>query len=411
MKAAHASHPAAFLVLGSPFGVMSGYLTVALAWQLSKAGLSVEQVGTLVAVSFIPHTWKFLWAPVLDTTLRRRTWYLLGAVPSALGILASGMVPATPAGLPMLTAVVLASNVAVTFVAMAVEGLMAHSTAEDRKGRAAGWFQAGNLGGNGIGGGAGLWMAQVLPEPWMAAAVLGAFCALCCTALLFVAEPPAAAAHAAPRRRYLHELVEVAKDLWRVARSRRGYLALLICFLPIGSGAASGLWSAVADDWHASANTVALATGVFSGIVSAAGCIAGGFLCDRMDRKAAYGVFGLLLAAVAIGMAVAPRTEAMYIAFTTAYSFVCGLCYAAFSAVVLEAIGRGAAATKYSVFASLSNMPIAYMTVVDAAGHTRWGVHGLLLADAGAGVLGLLLFAAIARLSRSRRPVAAAANG
>jgi PAT family beta-lactamase induction signal transducer AmpG len=49
------------------------------------------------------------------------------------------------------------------------------------------------------------------------------------------------------------------KDLWQVARARAGFLALLICFLPIGSGAASNLWSAVADDWHASANTVALA--------------------------------------------------------------------------------------------------------------------------------------------------------
>jgi hypothetical protein len=42
-------------------------------------------------------------------------------------------------------------------------------------------------------------------------------------------------------------------------------LALLIVFLPIGSGAASNLWAAVADDWHASANTVALVTGVVGG--------------------------------------------------------------------------------------------------------------------------------------------------
>ena len=97
---------------------MSGYLTVALAYLLSKAGLSVAQVGALVAVSFVPHTWKFLWAPIIDTTLHRRTWYVTGAVLSAAGIFASGVVPATPAALPLLTAVVLASNVAVTFLAM-----------------------------------------------------------------------------------------------------------------------------------------------------------------------------------------------------------------------------------------------------------------------------------------------------
>jgi MFS family permease len=397
------SHPFVFLILIVPFGMMSGYLTVALAYLLSRAGLSVAEVGTLVAVSFVPHTWKFLWAPIIDTTLRRRTWYITGAVLSAAGIFASGVVPATPKALPLLTAVVLASNVAVTFLAMAVESLMAYSTPDAQKGRAGGWFQAGNLGGGGIGGGAGLWMAQVLPEPWMAAAVLAAVCLACCAGLWFVAEPPLVArAH-----RYRHDLAAVGKDLWTVARSRGGYLALLICFLPIGSGSAAGLWSAVADDWRASAATVALATGVFSGIVSAIGCIAGGFLCDRIDRKTAYGLYGLLLAAVAVGMAIAPRTEAMYIVFTTAYSFVSGLCYAAFSAVVLEAIGLGAAATKYSLFSSLSNMPIAYMTIVDASAHTQGGASGMLYADAAAGVLGLLLFMAVARASRPRVPASA----
>ena len=53
-------------------------------------------------------------------------------------------------------------------------------------------------------------------------------------------------------------LIDVLKDLWNVAKSRAGFLALLICFVPIGSGAASNLWAAVADDWHATAGTVAL---------------------------------------------------------------------------------------------------------------------------------------------------------
>ena len=94
-------------------------------------------------------------------------------------------------------------------------------------------------------------------------------CALCAVALWFVPETPrvARAGH------YGRTLLAVLKDLWDVARTRMGFLALLICFLPIGSGAASNLWSAVADDWHASANTVALATGVFNGIVSAIGML------------------------------------------------------------------------------------------------------------------------------------------
>ena len=389
-----------FLIV--PFGAMGGYLSVAIGYQLTQAGVSVEEVAALVAFSYIPQTWKFLWAPVADTTLSRKRWYVLAGLVSAVGIFVTGAVPADERSLPLLYAAVLVSNVAVTFLAMASESLMIYNTPPELHGRAGGWFQAGNLGGNGLGGGAGLWLAQTLPEPWMAGAALALACALCGAALWFVPEPPpmARAGH------YGRMLVAVLKDLWQVARARAGILALLICFLPIGSGAASNLWAAVADDWHASANTVALATGVFSGIVSALGCLAGGYGSDRLDRKTAYALYGLLMAMCTVAMAIAPRTEAMYVVFTLMYAFIQGLTYAGFTAVVLETIGLGAAATKFNVYASLSNMPIAYMTLVDGWAHTRWGAGGLLNVEAAIGVLGIVVFVAVAMaLPRRALPV------
>ena len=383
---------------------MGGYLSVAIGYQLTQAGVSVEEVAALIAASYIPQTWKFLWAPVADTTLSRKTWYLLAGLVSAVGIFVTGAVPADAASLPLLYAAVLISNVASTFLAMATESLMVYNTPPALQGRAGGWFQAGNLGGNGLGGGAGLWLAQTLPEPWMAAAAIAVACALCCAALWFVPEPPPLARTG----HYGRMLLEVLKDLWQVVRARAGILALLICFLPIGSGAASNLWAAVADDWHASANTVALATGVFSGIVSALGCIFGGYGADRMDRKTAYALYGLLMALSTAAMAVAPRTETMYVVFTLIYAFIQGLTYAGFTAVVLETIGLGAAATKYNLYASLSNMPIAYMTLVDGWAHTRWGAAGLLNVEAAFGILGIIVFIVVAMvLPRRALPASA----
>ena len=398
------THPSVFLVLIVPFGAMGGYLSVAIGYQLTQAGVSVEEVAALIAASYIPQTWKFLWAPVADTTLSRKTWYLLAGLVSAVGIFVTGAVPADAASLPLLYAAVLISNVASTFLAMATESLMVYNTPPALQGRAGGWFQAGNLGGNGLGGGAGLWLAQTLPEPWMAAAAIAVACALCCAALWFVPEPPPLARTG----HYGRMLLEVLKDLWQVVRARAGILALLICFLPIGSGAASNLWAAVADDWHASANTVALATGVFSGIVSALGCIFGGYGADRMDRKTAYALYGLLMALSTVAMAVAPRTETMYVVFTLIYAFIQGLTYAGFTAVVLETIGLGAAATKYNLYASLSNMPIAYMTLVDGWAHTRWGAAGLLNVEAAFGVVGIIVFIVVAMvLPRRALPASA----
>jgi MFS transporter, PAT family, beta-lactamase induction signal transducer AmpG len=375
-----------FLVL--PFGVMGGYVTVALGYLLSRAGVSVAQIATLVAISYIPHTWKFAWAPLVDTTLTRKTWYLVSSVVSAAGIWASGVLPIRAASLPLLTLVVLVANVAVTFLGMAINSLMAYGTPEELKGQAGGWFQAGNLGGNGLGGGLGLWLARVLPEPWMAGAILAVACLLCAAPLWFMSEP-----HSPHREGGLAKsLRNVGQDLWTVLTGRVGLLALFLCFLPIGSGAASNLWSAVAGDWRASAETVELATGVFGGILSAVGCVLGGWVCDRMDRKAAYVAYGALQAVCALGMAFAPRTEMTYIVFTSLYALITGLTYAGFTAVVLEAMGRGAAATKYNVYASLSNFPIYYMTRVDGWAHTRWGPRGMLNAEAAVGALGLVVF-------------------
>jgi hypothetical protein len=103
-------------------------------------------------------------------------------------------------------------------------------------------------------------------------------------------------------------------------------------------------------------------------------------------------------------MSLAPRTEPMYIVFTTIYAFIMGLTYAGFSAVVLEAIGLGAAATKYNLYASLSNMPIAYMTVVEGWAHTRWGAGGLLNTEALIAVLAILAFLAVASTTKRREP-------
>ena len=335
----------------------------------------------LVAVSYIPKP-EILWAPVADTTLAQDGTCLRES--SALGIFVTGAIPADERSLPLLYQRGAKTERGGDFLAMASEpDDLQHALGAAAPAAEPG---AGNLGGNGLGE-SGMWLARPARRNGRRGGGGGV---RPCGAALWLSRT---AADSEPGTRRM--LVAVLKDLWQVARTRAGILALLICFLPIGSGAASNLWAALADDWHASANTVALATGVFSGVVSALGCLAGGYGSDRMDRKTAYLLYGLLMAMCTVAMALAPRTEAMYVVFTLTYAFIQGLTYAGFTAVVLETIGLGAAATKYNVYASLSNMPIAYMTLVDGWAHTRWGAAGLLNVEAAIGVLGLVAFLGI----------------
>jgi MFS family permease len=394
----HHLHPWLFMVLIAPFGVMSGYTSVAIAYQLKQAGVPVAPIAAIVALGLLPHTWKFLWAPVTDTTLNQRSWYLIGGVTTAIGLAIMGALPATKAGLSLLSLVTFLASTATSFLGMSVESLMAYCTPENEKGRAGGWFQAGNLGGAGVGGGLGLWLAQHLPHPWMASTIVASLCLLCCLALFWIPTPE----RSYERRGFLPSFVDAVRDLWSVARERAGFLALVLCFLPIGSGAAGGIWSAIADEWRTSANAVALVTGVVSGLISAVGCIVGGWICDRMDRKAAYVAYGLLQAACAVAMALSPRTQPMFVLWTLVYGFITGLTYAGFSAFVLEAIGRGAAATKYNVYASLSNMPIYYMTNIDGWAHDHRGSTGMLFTEAGLCVVGAAVFLTLVALARGR---------
>jgi len=247
-------------------------------------------------------------------------------------------------------------------------------------------------------GGLGLLLVERLPSPWMASCIVGALCLLCGVALRAVPTP----VRPLERAGLFASLRATLKDLWEVMRNRAGLLAFILCFLPIATGAAP--LPAVAGEWQASANTVALIAGVLGGVISAAGCMMGGWFCDRMDRKAAYVWFGLLQAAAGGAMALLPRTQAMFIVWGSVYTFTAGLTYAAFSAFVLEAIGKGAAATKYNALASLSNVPIYYMINIDGWAHDRWNSTGMFFTESGLAVAAAVVFVVLAKvLLRKRR--------
>ena len=149
-------HPAIFTLLILPLGIITGYVTVTIAWLYAKEGISVEKIAALVGAILIPNILRFIWAPLVDSTLSLKKWYLIANIISSFGILATGILPIKESSLPLLTFIVIFSNFTITFLSMAIEGLMAHDVPEDLKGRASGFFQAGVLGGAGLGGGIGL---------------------------------------------------------------------------------------------------------------------------------------------------------------------------------------------------------------------------------------------------------------
>jgi hypothetical protein len=115
------------------------------------------------------------------------------------------------------------------------------------------------------------------------------------------------------------------------------------------------------------------------------------------------------MAAVTLSMSACPATPTVFIVGGLAYAVVTGMAFAAFTGFVLEVIGAGAAATKYNMFAALSNTPITYMGLVLAWAVGRFGARGMLVTESLAGVAGISVLVVVALLLRERRVEQAAA--
>lgn len=383
--------PWAIFFLLSPWSISSGYVGVAVVFQLAGAGLSTTAIAGYMSLVLLPQTAKVAWAPLVDTTLGPKRWYLIGIVATLVMLVTVGFVPVGRQTLPVVTILVVAMSFVSTFIHLSNDVIMAYDVADDRKGQAAGWGSAANLGGSAIGGGLAIYLTQQGLPAWFPACALAVLCAACTPVLALAApRPPAGSGE-----NQITGLKALARDVVDLLRSRTGALAFLLLLLPIGTGGMSNLLPALARDWQAGTASVVAVSGVGGGLVQIVGSLAGGMLCDRFDRKLVYCVAGVAIALVAATMAFGPRTPVAFVTFSFLYLLVLGTCYASFTAVGLEAIGKGAAATKLMVFICVSNLSVNLVEFADGVVHDRLDVAGMLLFEAALGSVSVLLFAGV----------------
>jgi MFS family permease len=231
-------------ILYTAVGIPSGFVSVTLAYELRERGISVAAIAGLISLSGLPWTWKVLGGPMLDLSLTPRLWASLcvAAVAATLGLL--GFTAATSGtALALVGGLSFMSGVATVLFAASINNIVGAVEPETERGAIGGYVQAGNLGGSGLGGGAGLWMAQHAGGLGLASAILAALCLACALPLLTIRAP----APARPDTLRV-KTVQLWRQLWAMIRSRAGALALLLNLLPMALGASSNLWAAVAGD-------------------------------------------------------------------------------------------------------------------------------------------------------------------
>lgn len=386
-------------ILYVPFGALGGFVQVALTFLATKNGLSISEGALLNGANLLSQWMKWSWAPAVDVTLTPRKWYLISTAASAVGVFAMAVIPLRPDTLGILLPIIAFASLINSNVGMAVESLISVSTPPDQIGRVSAWFQVGNLGGTSLGGALGLYLVTRLPG-WLAGLMMGALFMACSFALLFT--PRFEGAHHGGA---VASVKAVAFDLWKMLKTKGGLLSAILCILPVGTGAAQTVLTQakVAAFWGAQEHEVELMQGLAAGIVTAVGCFVGGWLCTRIRPRTAYAMIGISMAVVTAAMAGTPKAVVWYVAFSLLYAFTIGLAYSAFTAFVLDCMGEGSGATKYNIFASLSNFPIWWLGLALGVAADKGGPRAMLLAETGFGVLGVLVFGAATSLVRRSR--------
>jgi MFS family permease len=386
-------------LLTLPFGLATGYANVTVPFMLRQRGLPMVIIATVTQVASLPHVVKLFWAPALDSGPRRRSWFFASIAATAACLAANGFIPpsltehAGPVALIwVFTGVLFAAQAAVATSSTAVLALVALTVPDEERGAVSGWQTAGNLGGMAAGGALLVWLNSHV-SPSVTAMCIAALCGASAAPALFVSEEPL------PRRPVLGLLRDLIRDVARTLRAREGWTGLLICLSPVGAGALTNLFGALARDYATddagAERLVLVVNGVLGGIVNAVGAVVGGYVTDRMDRRVAYLLFGGLTALCAIGTALGPANAATFSVGCLAYQLANGMAYAAFYAFVLELIGRRkAVTTQLALYAGASNLASTYVTWLDGWAYDR--ARLALPSRASAGAIGMLSMDALA---------------
>ncbi len=380
-----------------PSGISQGFVTVTLPFLLSKNGFPVSITAGIVAIGLSAMLWRFLWGPVVDLTLSLRKWFWLGLLLTITTLLLLCFIPFTQKEATFLSIIVFISQVAATLTFLPVNGFMALSIRDKSKGEASGWFQAGSLGGVGIGGGAGLWLA-IHYSIILSGIVLCVACILFALVILLIKDIP----HN-KEKTIAQELKLMGKEILSLAKLPVALFVIILLTTPIGSGAMTNLWSAVANDWNTNADTVVLVTGILSGGISAVGSVAGGFIADKRGVWIAFLGIGSISALLVLLLAIMPLKPSVYIFVVLMYAFATGMMYAAFTAIIYFVIGKRNAVTKYSLISSLGNLPVVYMTKFDGWIHDKFNSRYMLSAEGLAGILFVIIFYLILKRMRYKK--------
>jgi MFS transporter, PAT family, beta-lactamase induction signal transducer AmpG len=376
------------------YGIISGVLS----YLLRKQGVGIGRSSEIISLLILPQTIYFLWSPITDFWIRRRTWLMVGAIASALCMAAA--FHGSRLDTPSAVALMFLSACFGQLIVSSCGGMMGTLRSEVTRRKASSVYQGGSLAFGALGVFTLARLAERMgmgPLGWIAAALIAL---------------PSLAAFAAPEQTQEQGqgIRQTFACIWHEFKSTffrwRAVPYTFVMLFPMASGALIGLLPGIAQDYHVSGQQMAWMNGMAGALLTASGSLAATLIPSRIRASVAYLSVCLFNEALLVILWLGPLSPSTYFIGSTLYLFTIGTCYALFTAVVLEFLGQSgkSGCGRYSIINSLGNVPVVYMTALDGRGGKLWGARGLAATDAVVGAIGAAILLAYF-LTRKRTEV------
>jgi PAT family beta-lactamase induction signal transducer AmpG len=375
-------------------GVIQGGV---LAYLLSVHGVGSGAQSHLIFLLALPTSLYFLWSPITDFFVRRRTWLGTGGVSAAL-LMALAFHQSNLSGRASF-ALLLLSACCVQLVVSSCGGMMGAIQSDIAKRQASSYYQAGSMGFGALSAWVLVWLSSRASQNTLglvAAAMIGI------PSLFALAAPKQEEISTGAFGDTMHRVwAEFKATFWR--REALPYIAVLV--FPGASGSAVGLLSGVARQYGVGGDGVAWINGLIGGLLTAAGAAIIILIKVRARAVVLYMVITLINCLALSVLWLGPLTPMTYYVGVLLYVFTVGCCYAMFTAVVLECMGESgkSGSGRYSILNSLGNVPVLYMVILDGWGGDKWGGRGLAGTECVVGAVGAIILL-VYFLTRGREP-------
>jgi PAT family beta-lactamase induction signal transducer AmpG len=381
-------------------GVIQGGV---LAYMLSQRGMGPGDQSHVIFLLALPSIIYFLWSPLTDFLVKRRTWLMLGG--ASAGLLMALSLAQKNLQSPFTLVLMFLAACCSQLVVSSCGGIMGELRSERVRRTAGSFYQGGSLAFGAL--------AALVLIPLSDAGRRGLL-GLAAGAMIAL---PALAAFGAPKQQTIGGET-LAETAWRIKREfletfwRWRAVPYAVCLLfPMNSGAAVGLITGVAKAYGVNGEHVAWMNGFGGAVLMGAGSLAAALISARTRAPVVYLLVGLVNAATLGVTWLGPLTPLTYYVGVTLYLFTTGAGYAYFTAVLLEFLGQSgkSGSGRYSIINSLGNVPVLYMLRLDGWGGDKWGPRGLSGAEAvvsAAGALVLLAYFLTRKPGANERPAA-----